>query len=104
MREKQQLSLQINDQTRDQEKLQKRHNYLQNEIKNCIPTAKNQDGQFVRKYEPEEVPVLPGQHKKYNIPNGKYVEVNKFKIRSQHAIFGEVKNPINYENIHDEQD
>jgi len=91
--------LQINEQTRDQEKLQKRHNYLQNEIKNCIPTAKNQEGQFVRKYEPEEVPVLPGQHKKFNLPNGQYVEVNKFKIRSQHAMFSEVKNPIKYEKI-----
>ena len=99
LREKQQLSLQINDQAREQEKLKKRHNYLQNEIKNCIPTTKNQDGQFVRSYEPEEVAILPGEHKKYNVPNSQYVGINKYKIRSQNAMFSEHKNPIVYNDI-----
>jgi len=44
IREKQALSLQINDKSREQNKLQLRHNYLSNEIKNCIPSKKNADG------------------------------------------------------------
>ena len=58
-KESQALSVKIDDKHRDQEKLRKRHNYLENEIKNCIPTSVGPDGQLVQRYHPDEVAILP---------------------------------------------
>ena len=58
-REKQSLSIQISDKTRDQDKLKKRHNQLQNDIKNCIPSKTGNDGQSVQRYHPDTVTILP---------------------------------------------
>ena len=58
-KESQGLSVKIDDKNRDQEKLRQRHSYLQNEIKNCIPTSVGPDGQLVQRYHPDEVAILP---------------------------------------------
>lgn len=99
MREKQTICLSIDDQHREQGKLKKRHNYLETKIQSCIPVGQNQDGMNSRKYEPEEVTILPDSFKKYNQPNSKYVDVNRYGIRSQHAFFGMTKNGVNYDEI-----
>ena len=99
LREKNSLSMQINDKLRDQEKITKRHNYLQNEIKNCIPTKPGIDGQMVQKYSPDDVTILPDQHRVYHEATGTYANINKHKVRSQHAMFSEKKNPVNYDTI-----
>ena len=99
IREKQALSLQINDKSREQNKLQLRHNYLSNEIKNCIPSKKNADGQYESSYQADAVTILPGQHREYNVPNSQYVGVNKYKIRSKNSMFSEAKNPVDYTKI-----
>ena len=104
MAEKQTISVSIDDNIREHGKLEKRNNFLSNEIKNCIPTKKNTDGALVSIYNPEEVTILPEQHRKYNIPNSQYVSVNKKKIRSDHAIFSEHKNPIVYDKIRENND
>jgi len=98
-REKQQLSLQINDKTRDQDKLKQRHSYLSNEIKNCIPMVRGKDGETTQKYSSNDVTILPGQHRKYNVPNGIYEDVNPVPVRSKNALFCEEKNAINYNSI-----
>lgn len=98
-REKQQLSLQINDKTREQEKLKQRYNYLQNEIKNCIPTITEKDGSMSKKYRPEAVTILPNKHRKFNVPSGTYEDVNVCPVRSKNAIFGVEKNAVDYDNV-----
>ena len=104
MAEKQTISISIDDNQREHGKLEKRNNFISNEIKNCIPTNKNADGVLEPRYDPEEVTILPEQHRKYNIPNSQYVSVNKKKIRSDHAVFSEHKNPIVYNNIREIRD
>ena len=94
--------MQINDKLRDQEKITKRHDYLQNEIKNCIPTKPGADGAMVLKYSPEDVAILPDQHRLYHEATGTYANINKHKVRSQHAMFSEVKNDIVYEKIRED--
>ena len=58
-----------------------------------------QDGMQSQKYNPEDVTILEGQHRTFNVPSGCYVDVNKHKIRSKMAIFSESKNPIIYDSI-----
>ena len=58
-KESQALSIKIDDRNRDQEKLRKRHNYLQTEIKNCIPVVPGPDGQPMQRYHPDSVTILP---------------------------------------------
>jgi len=48
------------------------------------------------------VTILPGQHRKYNVPNGCYESVNKDPVRSKNAMFKTEKNPINYNSIVDQ--
>ena len=55
-----------------------------------------QDGFESLKYNPEDVTILEGQHRKFNVPNGCYVDVNKHKIRSKMSIFSEHKNKIEF--------
>ena len=43
--------------------------------------------------------ILPDEMRKYNIPNSQYVGVNKYKVRSKHALFSETKNDIRYDQI-----
>ena len=102
--EKTTISISIDDNQREHAKLEKRNNFISNEIKNCIPTMKTADGALVPMYDPEEVTILPEQHRKYNIPNSQYVSVNKKKIRSDHAFFSEHKNPIVYSKIRENRD
>jgi len=58
-----------------------------------------EDGQFKRAYEPEETTILPGKNKKWNVPNSCYVAVDRYKNRSQHAFFSQVKTAVSYENV-----
>ena len=103
-REKQTLSIQISDKEREQDKLKKRHNQLQNDIKNCIPYKMGENGQSMQRYHPDQVTVLPDQHKKFYVPESKYFNVNKYDVRSQMAIFSEDKNEINYDRIIEPKD
>lgn len=59
---------------------------------------------MIQKYHPEEVTILPDQHRKFYVPTGNYFDVNKHKIRSKMAIFSEVKNEIKYDDIVDQDD
>ena len=54
---------------------------------------------MVQKYHPDQVTILPDQHRKFNVPSGVYVDVNKLNVRSKNAFFSEAKNPIRYEAI-----
>ena len=104
VREKQNLSMQINDKVREQEKISKRHNYLQNEIKNCIPTKVGPDGQLIQKYQPEDITILPDQHKVYHEATGTYANINEHKVRSWNAMFSKKKNPIEYDQIKEDKE
>ena len=42
--------------------------------------------------------------RKFNIPNQQFVGINKNKIRSKHAIFGETENEIQYDQIIERND
>ena len=75
-KEAQGLSIQITDKTRGEKKLEQRHDYLQNEIKNCIPTQVGPDGSIIAKYDPNEVMIVPGKQRRYNIANSQYELVN----------------------------
>ena len=59
---------------------------------------------MVQRYQPDSVTILPDQHKKFNVPSGCYVDVNKHKIRSKNALFSEEKNPIDYNRIVEPRD
>ena len=102
VKEKSSLSLQINDQTREQEKLRKRHNYLANEIKNCIPNVTDKDGTQHQKYNPSDVTILADQRQKFNVPNQQYVNVNRYNIKSQHPMFAMEAMPIEYGSIRED--
>ena len=91
--------MQINDKTREQEKLKQRYNYLQGEIKNCIPTVQNKDGSESKKYSADQVTILPDKHKKFNVPNQCYEDVNVYPVRSKNAFFSVQKNPVDYDSL-----
>ena len=58
----------------------------------------------MQRYNPDEVTVLPDQHKKFHIPSGKYYNVNKYDVRSQMAMFSEDENKIDYNKIVEPED
>lgn len=57
------------------------------------------DGSMVKKYSPDAVTILPNKHKKYNVPNGQYEDVNACPVRSKNAFFEVEKNPVDYDEI-----
>lgn len=52
-----------------------------------------------KKYQPDAVTILSDKHRKFNVPNGSYEDVNFYPVRSKNAMFSVHKNPIDYDAV-----